>query len=233
MKRIWFTQQKPFEYMPLRMGCGYIQARAIYNWEGNGINYVPKNYTTRTHQLSGEYYVVEGSRFKATPVKPRIEFRANVVASFCIDDVEVYGISRLKNALPDKDGFSYPESDLGYAGATFEQLGDELLRLNPRATIDTLFYVNKLEPIGGTCERCGAVTDRLYPCYHVHCHDETPHKYDEQYCGKKIMVCLDCDWEITNGRGEPDEDAGEIWQVRKEQAYIDDPVNNPPPRWMR
>ncbi len=82
------------------------------------------------------------------------------------------------------------------------------------------------------CERCGAEVEKLYPVYHVHCHDERPHKPDEQYCGKPIKVCLDCDWEITNGRGEPDEDIYEILQGRREQAYIDDPINNPYP-WRR
>jgi len=41
------------------------------------------------------------------------------------------------------------EKDLGVKGATFEQLRDELLRLNKKATLDTPFYVNLLEPMHG------------------------------------------------------------------------------------
>ncbi len=93
-------------------------------------------------------------------------------------------------------------------------------------------YAYAIKCVVTCCARCGAETDKLYPVYHVHCHDDNPHEYDEQYCGKKIMVCWDCDWEITNGRGEPDKDPYEIANDRAEQAYADDPINNDPPWWM-
>lgn len=82
-----------------------------------------------------------------------------------------------------------------------------------------------------TCDRCGATTERLYPIYHVHCHDEQPHKYDEQYCGKPIQVCWDCDFEITNGRGDPDDDPWEVVASRWNDEYDADPIYVDPPPW--
>ncbi len=146
MKRIWFTQQKPYDYTPLRWGLGYTSP-TLFEQD----RFSPKIYTTRTHPLDGEYYVVEGSRFKAKPVEPKIEFR---VDTYCQLD--------LRNALVivtadseawctpltlERDGCSFAELDLGIKGATFEQLRDELLRLNPKATPDTPFFVNRLEPL--------------------------------------------------------------------------------------
>ncbi len=156
MKRIWFTQQKPYNYLPLRWGLGYILESQINDYDSvlrertrvRGC-YCPKIYTTRTRELEGEYYVVEGSRFKAKPVEPKIEFR---VDTYCHLD--------LRNALATadgktwctplilaRDGCSFAELDLGIRGATFYQLRDELLRLNPKATPDTPFFVNRLEPL--------------------------------------------------------------------------------------
>lgn len=79
------------------------------------------------------------------------------------------------------------------------------------------------------CERCGAKASQLYLVYHVHCHDEKPHEPDPEYCGNPIRVCWNCDYEITNGRGNPDDDIWDVRQARKEQEYLDDPINNPPP----
>jgi len=78
------------------------------------------------------------------------------------------------------------------------------------------------------CERCGANVEKLYPVVHVRCHDDQPHEPDPEYCGTPIQVCRNCDWEITNGRGEPDDEIYDIIEARKEQAYIDDPINTPP-----
>lgn len=152
MKRIWFVQQKPYEYIPLRMGLEYIQTKEVYNYNGNGLIFCPKIYTTRLHPLFGEYYVVEGSRFKAKPVEPRIEFR---VDTHCQLDLRnalasvdcktwVWGTHRILARGED----SFAELDLGVKGVHFDHLRDELLRLNPKADLDTPFYVNKLEPLG-------------------------------------------------------------------------------------
>lgn len=160
MKRIWFTQQKPFDYVPLRWGLGYIEPPSFER-----SRFSPKIYTTRTHALKGEYYVVEGSRFKAKPVEPRIEFQ--VKASFKInlrkailefDDgligecgmLDGYRLERLVGSFfknVPKEIYTYPELDLGVGGATFYNLRSELLRLNKNATLDTPFYVNLIEPI--------------------------------------------------------------------------------------
>lgn len=147
-KRIWFTQQKSFDYIPLRMGLGYIKAQEIYNDKGNGLTYVPKLYTTRTHPLSGEYVVVEGNRLRAKPVIPEIRFRVSVS-----EELDLRRAIFKKNdsiigwAIANRNGLTFPELDLGYMGATFGDLRNELLRLNKKVTIDAPFYVNLLEPI--------------------------------------------------------------------------------------
>jgi hypothetical protein len=172
MKRIWFTQQAPFDYMPLRCGLGLITEEELSEYAVfNGcevkesvlkmhqrackslmdIEYspdllCPKVFTTRTRPLRGEYVVVEGSRFKARPVEPRIEFRARKVAELILA-----GDGRLTDSCT--DGLSYdewkhfPEFDLGVRGASWHVLRDELLHLNKRATVDTVFYINRLERI--------------------------------------------------------------------------------------
>ncbi len=153
-KRIWFVQQKPFDYLPLRAGLGLItekelelQTQACASISRFTV-LCPKIYTTRTRPMNGEYYVVEGSRFKAKPVEPRIEFRVEISEEFDLRR----GIFRKGNvlvswAIASRNDLSFPELDLGIRGATFEKLRDELLRLNPKATIDTPFYVNLLERI--------------------------------------------------------------------------------------
>jgi len=141
MKRIWFTQQKPYDWMPLRAGLGLVSERDLYNYQEreyltrqDGVPQLCKKiYTTRTHRLSGEYYVVKGSRFKAKAVEPRIEFQ--VRKSWKLD---LLGLNLTE---------SFPELDLGIKGATFNDLKNELLKLNKTATIDTPFYISKLEPL--------------------------------------------------------------------------------------
>lgn len=199
-KRIWFTQQKPFGYVPLRLGLGYevsvldilkteafcpecIDTRLEYVQDVYGDvlacpkcdlefgvdcqeetdqierhKVVPKKFTTRTHPLNGEYIVVEGSRFnaKAKPVEPQIQFKAKPV---CMIDFKskVFLEVNTKKFFAEWDFFTtydsengntiFSEYDLGFRGATFEMLKKELLRLNQKATEETLFFVNRLEPI--------------------------------------------------------------------------------------
>lgn len=182
-KRIQFTQQKPFGYMPLRVGLGlasYEDMReygifygsevkdailkmhqrscpSLTDFEYNPEMLCPKIYTTRTHRLSGEYYIVEGSRFKAKPVEPRIEFQVNHTWELSLKHGLIYPWHTLKagsvwggTGILEKDGLTFPELDLGVKGVAFEQLRDELLRLNKKATSETRFYVNLLEPIAHT-----------------------------------------------------------------------------------
>lgn len=44
----------------------------------------------------------------------------------------------------------------------------------------------------------------------------------------ELMLCWDCDWDLSNGC-EPFEDPVEIYWRRREEAYAYDPVNNDPP----
>ena len=121
--------------MPLRAGLGYIPASELLS------NLSPKTYTSRLKPLSGEYYVVEGSRFKAKPVEPEIKFKVSKVAELNLHGV----LTVLPGNEFDFSWKTFAEKDLGTKGATFEMLRDELLRLNKKATLDTPFYVNLLE----------------------------------------------------------------------------------------
>ncbi len=168
MKRIWFIQQKKLNinYLPLRWGLGQYtneQIEALIrkfkpNAPDSPKKYCHKIYTTRTHQLSGEYVVVEGDRYHAKPVEPEIRFRAdpaitmklNLLTELVSIDGE-WGAGGIHTSecywKLNRDGLTFPELDLGIRGATFEQLRDELLRLNPKANLDTPFYVNRLEKL--------------------------------------------------------------------------------------
>lgn len=78
------------------------------------------------------------------------------------------------------------------------------------------------------CDRCGQEQQyrignrfkkqRLFPHKFTDCMGEEV----------KMNLCWDCDWDVMNG-GDPFEDAWEIDQQRREQAYAYDPINNPPP----
>lgn len=152
-KRIWMVQQKNLycNYLPLRCGLKQYSDEQINKFSemfkpdapDHPDKYCPKIYTTRTHPLSGEYYVVEGSRFKAKPVVPEIRFKVSKVA-----DLNLHGVVSFPPGQEfDFSWKTFPEKDLGVKGATFEQLRDELLRLNKKATLDTPFYINYLSPI--------------------------------------------------------------------------------------
>lgn len=147
MKRIWMVTMKAFDYLPLHAGLGLITEEELSNHPGfTGL--CPKAYTTRTRPMQGEYYVVEGSRFKAKPVEPRIEFQVRISEELDLRR----GVFKKKDtivgwAIANKNDLTFPELDLGIRGTTFEQLRDELLRLNPKATISTPFFVNLLERI--------------------------------------------------------------------------------------
>lgn len=103
---------------------------------------VPKTFTTRTHRLSDEYVVVKGDRFHAQPVESRIEFQVFTHYKLNLRTGEIESVEGVPESL-----INLPETDLGYKGATFEDLRRELLLLNKKATEDTVFYINRLEPI--------------------------------------------------------------------------------------
>ncbi len=149
MKRIWMNTEKTktVPYFSLRWALGLFDEDSA-KIEGDRYGYCPKLYTTRTHRLSGEYYVVEGSRYKAKPVEPRIEFRVSIS-----EEIDLKRAIFKKNntiwgwAIANRGQLIYPELDLGVRGVTFYQLRDTLLRLNKGSTIDTSFFVNTIEPI--------------------------------------------------------------------------------------
>lgn len=156
MKRIWFVQQQPFDFMPLKAGLGIITEDELQeykiDWLLKGKNNTPilcpKIYTTRTRRMEGEYQVVRGSRFKAKPLDPPIHFK--VVEVLEVDfstNLLLTGNSALYPSYLDHDGYTFPELDLGIKGTKMKMLHDELLRLNKKSTVDTAFYINKLAPI--------------------------------------------------------------------------------------
>ena len=156
MKRIWFVQQQPFDFMPLKAGLGIITEKELEHYNNLKNLYpetdvgtlCPKIYTTRTRRMMGEYQVVQGSRFKAKPLDPPIQFK--VVESFEIDfkseSLLCCGES-LHLSYLNTSKYTLAELDLGIDGTTTKKLHSELLRLNKKATVDTTFYINKLEPI--------------------------------------------------------------------------------------
>jgi len=155
-KRVWFVQQQPFDFMPLKAGLGMITKDELNDYESHLYPHTtdwtpklcPKIYTTRTRRMEGEYQVVQGSRFKAKPLDPPIQFR--VVESIEVDfstSLLMIGSSALFPSYLNKDPHTFPELDLGIKGTTIKMLHDELLRLNKKATADTPFYINKLVPI--------------------------------------------------------------------------------------
>lgn len=105
----------------------------------------PKLYTTRTHKLDGEYFVVEGSRFKAKATDPIIEFTAVLVARLNLRKMAFDGVTEGAVVLDNVPDINFlAEDDLGYKGFTLQDLKTELLTLNPKATEDTPFYVHRL-----------------------------------------------------------------------------------------
>ena len=156
MKRIWFVQQQPFEFMPLKAGLGIITEDELNRYSRYFTKFplidppalCPKIYTTRTRRMSGEYQVVRGSRFKAKPLDPPIEFK--VVESIEVDfkrNLLMIGGSALYPSYLGRGEHTFPELDLGIKGTTQKMLHAELLKLNKKATVDTPFYINKLAPI--------------------------------------------------------------------------------------
>lgn len=138
-KRIWIKAEKikTPSYFSIRWGLGQFDEASV-KIEGNRYGYCPKLYIIRTYPLCGEYYIVEGRSSKAKPVEPEIRFRATMSEQLDL---------RRGVFKKGSNGLTFPELALGICGATFEQLRDELLRLNKKATLDTPFFVSKLEPV--------------------------------------------------------------------------------------
>ncbi len=124
---------------------------SLTDFEYNPEMLCQKIYTTRTRRLSGEYIVVEGSRFNAKPVEPRIEFQVKRTWELSLRQgliswhTMIAGIAWGGTNILERDGLTFPELDLGIKNATFELLRDELLHLNKKATLETQFYISRLE----------------------------------------------------------------------------------------
>lgn len=124
----------------------------------------PKIYTIRLNQLhfsvvdqrkSPVYEVVAGSRYGAKPVEPPIRFKVERSYTLFLKSQRIW--SSIPMNTPDKygapwsylnkDGYTLPELDLGFRGATWEDLVRVLLYLNKKATIDSQFFVHVLKPV--------------------------------------------------------------------------------------
>ena len=154
-KNIWMVQQQPFDFMPLKAGLGMITEAELQEYQDlkndnplTCVGYLcPKLYTTRTRPMLGEYQVVRGSRFKAVPIDPPIEFQVKSSVPFNLKDLSIPMSADITGSLELHKKYTVPALDLGVIGTTAEILRDELLRSYKKATIDTPFYINKLEPI--------------------------------------------------------------------------------------
>lgn len=167
MKRVFFTQQKPFQYASLKAGLGIISEQELHEYtifygsevkEGLLKHYklkyksltdfqyqsgmlLPKLYTTRPHKLNGDYHVVEGSRYDAHPVNPEI-----ALTSVCRGELNLR--NRTLNGKPLLYPDQFAQADLGIKNTTFDDLIFIILKLNKKHTIDTPFYINSLFPLG-------------------------------------------------------------------------------------
>lgn len=164
MAWIHFSQQEAFDYIPLKLGLGYLKEtdfldkRDLYYYSehaGCRVRLCSKLFTTRLRPLKPHltYTVVKGGRYSAKPVEPGITFKVRGVWELHLRSKELYsydyreirygneGIESLT-----KDGLTFPELDLGFKYATWDDLVEELLDLNKKAALDTPFYVNRLIP---------------------------------------------------------------------------------------
>lgn len=125
----------------------------------------PKIYTTRLNQLhfnyvdpwkSPVYEVVERSRYNAKPVDPPIRFQVERTYTLFLKSQSIWSSRPMntpcKYSAPwsylNKDGYTFPELDLGFRGASWDMLVKVLLDLNKKATINSQFFVNVLKPVG-------------------------------------------------------------------------------------
>lgn len=170
MARIWFKTQKEFDYLPLRWGLGQMTEKQVLDPEITGARekICPKVFTTRLNQLyfnpvkpsrSPVYEVVAGGRYGAKPVDPPIRFQVEKSYTLFLKSQSIWSSTKLPAPFIDseysapwsylnKDGYTFPELDLGFCGATWEMLVKVLLDLNKKATIGSQFVVNVLKPVG-------------------------------------------------------------------------------------
>lgn len=75
----------------------------------------------------------------------------------------------------------------------------------------------------GNCYRCGQYSIELFPREHEY-EDNNWHIAKET-----VWICWSCDFDLLNGRGDLDDDAGDVFMDHWEEAYSYDPINTPPP----
>ena len=66
----------------------------------------------------------------------------------------------------------------------------------------------------GVCDRCGWRVDQRWSCTYTN-------DFGEEH---EIMVCWDCDFEISNGRGRPDDAIEDVLYYRVEERHETDPL---------
>lgn len=171
MANIWMNTQKDFNYHSLRWGLGLEsekEAKGYFYTEMTGARELtcPKIFTTRLSQLhfnradprkSPVYNVVKGARYGAKPLDPPIRFQVERSYTLFLKSGTIWSSTPLKG-VPEKysttwdylnkDGYTFPELDLGFRGATWEMVVKTLLALNKKATVDSQFVVNVLKPVG-------------------------------------------------------------------------------------
>ena len=88
----------------------------------------------------------------------------------------------------------------------------------------------------GICWRCGNYAEIRYP--HIRSSDGMTYIFRDtdspipNELQEKVWLCWDCDFDVING-GPMEVDPAELEMDREQQAYDEDPINNPPPSWMR
>lgn len=158
-KRIHFSQQRPLNYIPIRVGLGLLPETVLVHPLSPVVKtqLAPKIYTTRTKPLKGEYVVIGGSRFKPFIIEPRVEFtvakvwelnlRTARIKEHGYSDALWWEVGLLDQKDPLKPRYTFGELDLGIKGISFEEYTKVLLSLNKNVTLDTPFYVNLLKPL--------------------------------------------------------------------------------------
>lgn len=123
----------------------------------------PKIYTTRLSQLhfdainprlSPIYNVIEGSRYGAKELDPPIRFQVEKSYTLFLKTGYIWSSQKFPDGnytttwdYLNKDGYTFPELDLGFRGATWDMLVKVLLDLNKKAAINSQFIVNVLKPV--------------------------------------------------------------------------------------
>lgn len=164
MAWIHFSQQEAFDYIPLKLGLGYLKEtdfldkRDLYYYSehaGCRVRLCSKLFTTRLRPLKPHltYTVVKGDRYHAKPVEPAIKFTVEksplMILNLKTGMIKYEGNFVKGEVHHNSLGLNertFPELDLGFKYATWDDLVEELLHLNKKAALDTPFYVNRLIP---------------------------------------------------------------------------------------